>query len=80
MKVKELIEELNKVNPELEVLIARDEEGNGFSFLSGFGFGDFEADRWEVEFYSWAKDEDGEEIYPSVEIKPEDATAICFWP
>jgi len=35
MKVKELIELLGKTNPEREVVISRDSEGNGFSPFSG---------------------------------------------
>ena len=34
MKVKELIEELEKLNPEKEVILSKDEEGNGFIPLS----------------------------------------------
>lgn len=30
MKVKEVIAALEKLNPELEVVVARDDEGNGF--------------------------------------------------
>jgi hypothetical protein len=35
MKVKELLEKLQSINPEYEVVLARDEEGNGFSVFSG---------------------------------------------
>ena len=34
MKVKQLIKELKKCNPESEVIVAKDEEGNGFSPLA----------------------------------------------
>lgn len=37
MKVKELIELLKKVNPEHEVIMASDSEGNNFSPLWGWG-------------------------------------------
>lgn len=33
MKIRELIEELNKLDPELLVVMARDEEGNGYGTL-----------------------------------------------
>lgn len=33
MKVKDLIKELEKVDPELEVLKAKDDEGNGFHYI-----------------------------------------------
>ena len=35
MKVKELIEILSKCNPDADVVLSRDEEGNGYSSLSG---------------------------------------------
>ena len=35
MKVKELIEELQKLPQELDVVLARDAEGNGFHYFSG---------------------------------------------
>jgi len=35
MKVKELIEQLNDIDPELEVICQRDSEGNGYSPLEG---------------------------------------------
>jgi len=34
MKVKELIESLKKLDPELEVILQRDPEGNGYSPLN----------------------------------------------
>ena len=34
MKVKELIEELSKLDPEALVVLSRDEEGNGYSELA----------------------------------------------
>ena len=35
MKVKELIEELSKADPEAEAILQKDSEGNGYSPLSG---------------------------------------------
>lgn len=37
MKVKELLEELKGLNPELEVYVSKDEEGNGFNKLADYG-------------------------------------------
>ena len=37
MKVKDLIENLNKVNPELEILLASDEEGNSYCVMDPNG-------------------------------------------
>lgn len=35
MKVKELIEQLNNMDPEAEIILQKDAEGNGYSPLSG---------------------------------------------
>jgi hypothetical protein len=35
MKVKELIEQLSEMDPELEVILQKDAEGNGYSPLAG---------------------------------------------
>ena len=36
MKVKDLISRLNECDPETLVVLAADEEGNGFDYLDGF--------------------------------------------
>jgi len=36
MKIKELIEQLQEANPESEVIMAKDSEGNYYTPLSGF--------------------------------------------
>lgn len=38
MKLKELLEELKKLDPNAEVLVARDPEGNGFAPLYSVDF------------------------------------------
>ena len=46
MKVSELIEILKKENPEAEVLLSSDEEGNSFEPADGgFAFGNFDKER-----------------------------------
>ena len=35
MKVKELIEQLTKLDPELDVILQKDSEGNGYCTLAG---------------------------------------------
>jgi hypothetical protein len=35
MKVKELIEQLSELDPEMEVIMQKDSEGNGYSPLAG---------------------------------------------
>jgi hypothetical protein len=44
MKVRELIEELKKVDPEREVIMSRDSEGNGHTPLCGFWEGSYVPD------------------------------------
>lgn len=35
MKIKQLIKKLQKFNPELEVVVSSDAEGNNFNYLDG---------------------------------------------
>lgn len=44
MTVKQLIAELRKFKPDAEVVLSRDEEGNGFSPLREVCVGNYEAD------------------------------------
>ena len=39
MKVKELIEELREMDPEMEIILQKDSEGTGYSPLACFGLG-----------------------------------------
>lgn len=68
MKVKDLIKALQKVDPEKIVVMAKDEEGNGYSPLEGISEGVYEAD----SSYS------GE--YGTVEDFPSGKKAICLHP
>lgn len=50
MKVKELLEELSKVDPERDVILQKDGEGNGFSPLYGLWEGSYLPDStWSGE-------------------------------
>lgn len=68
MKVKELIEELQKIDQELEIILSGDEEGNRFSPLDeNYSIGYYSQENsWSGEFYS--KEEVEEEILPDEEI------------
>ena len=44
MKVKELIALLSETNPELEVVLSKDGEGNSYSPLADHSFGQYEPD------------------------------------
>ena len=72
MTVKQLIEELQKIDPELEVLLSKDEEGNGFSPLDeNYGIGYYAPyNNWSGKFY----DEDAvtQEILPDEKITLEE--------
>jgi hypothetical protein len=57
MKVKELIEQLNSLDPEMDIYIQKDSEGNGFEKLSGADPDGvlIQFDKYEFEIYdaSW---------------------------
>jgi len=75
MKVKELIEILKSVNPELDVVMSKDAEGNSYSPLSDFSFGVYEPEStWSGDFDIYI-DEDGTACYTE-----EESNAICLWP
>lgn len=78
MNVGELIEELSKLDPELKVLTAVDDEGNGYREHIWITPGIFQDWGGEIGFTTWRVDEDGEEIYPSEEIDISEATAVCL--
>lgn len=65
MKVRELIQDLLLVDPDLDVYIASDAEGNGVSQMDGNGFG------WSEE----AIDSDG-----WIDFDEYVNNAIVFWP
>ena len=66
MKVAKLIKRLSKLDQQLEVLISRDEEGNGFNMLA------------EVQqcFY----DPDDIEVYADEDREPWMKRAVILWP
>ena len=73
MKVKELIKELSKINPELEVVMSSDGEGNSFSPLYDFYMGAYFPDStWSGEF-SYTDENDKY-------LSPEEINDICMWP
>lgn len=67
MKVKELIEKLSEEDPEREVVLSHDEEGNGFEPVTDIGLGILTDDD---EFVG----EDDADEYPGA--RP----ALCLWP
>ena len=56
MKVKELIEVLSGLNPEHEVILSRDSEGNSFSPASSYDLGRYTPEStWSGEWKSSAQ-------------------------
>ena len=77
MKVRELIEELKQLPQDVEVILSRDEEGNGFNPFSGdfsIGVYDPDGDDWSqfTTKENWEDDKDGEP-YPG-------DNAVVMWP
>lgn len=74
MKVKELIEILEKLNPDREVVLSSDEEGNRFNTLFDVGIGDW-----------WDEENDFIQDDPDylAELIADDTPlvgAVCLWP
>ena len=75
MKVKELIELLSEMNPEHEVVLSKDGEGNGYSPLDGYSTGQYVPDStWSGEFRSAQ--------FPISDggCRKKDINAIVLWP
>jgi hypothetical protein len=51
LNIKELKELLDQYPDNTPVLIARDEEGNGFNHLNDYGFSHYTEDGYEVEVH-----------------------------
>lgn len=66
MKIKALIKKLSKLNPELNVVMSKDAEGNSFSPIADLELCHYEPDStWSGEIHDCGK---GKE------------TAVVFWP
>lgn len=75
MTVKELIDELSKLNPDLPVIMSKDTEGNGFSPLHDAEEAFYLSyNTWSGEHYS-EEDEDDEFDTPEGTIP-----AVFLWP
>lgn len=80
MKVKDLLRELEGVDPETPVLVSKDAEGNGFANLGAVHYAYTEdPTQWEVELtYPPDDDEEEDEDFPWNE---DDYTeVIVLWP
>lgn len=54
MKVKELIEELKKEDPEKDIILQKDPEGNGYSPIAGIDGNAIYTDDYEVYDTEWS--------------------------
>lgn len=75
MNARELIEELQKLDPETEIILQKDAEGNGYSPLYATGVGYYEPENtWSGFFYDaeWsAEDADmGEDEWETMKAGP----------
>lgn len=81
MKVSELINELQKYDPSTIVLVAKDEEGNGFHKLADMGeYWATGIDEWEQDVFS---DRDVEDDPLSYQPLIDDGVAeavLVIWP
>lgn len=89
MKVKELIEVLQKLDPELPVVLAGDEEGNDFHFLSSdvdvyeMRKEGYELYRFDLEDYQSEEHQFNPEAYQAAyDVPPPDdmIRAVVLWP
>jgi len=77
MNVKELREILKNVDDDVEIVIAKDGEGNDFSPLSGMATGEYQMiTTWYGDFFG--SEIIGDEDYG--QPGPNTTKAICMWP
>ena len=74
MKVRELIEELQAVDPDMLVVLQEDAEGNGYSPLAGA------EPAYYVATSTWSGDVYGQEDIDSGEAPDGGQTALILWP
>ena len=80
MKVKDLIDTFAALDPDAEVVLAKDGEGNSFSPSDAFSVGEYVTDSpWRGEFYTdmdiKARNEDYDEGLNAGAVR-----AVALWP
>lgn len=82
MLVKELIEELSKCDPESELIMQKDSEGNGYSPLNGIDKDCYYIpdSSWSGDVYckEWTAEENGLEEDEWEEIKKQRSCIVLF--
>jgi hypothetical protein len=81
MKIKALIEHLQTLDPELDVILAMDSEGNDYHDLAAFGGGVWDR---ENQVFSPYTDEDAEDesgrVLPQRILSQDEWNTIVLWP
>lgn len=83
MKIHELIEHLKREDPEMEIHLSKDPEGNGFHSLNDLGHHyvekgkarTWDPDIWDEEGIEEMREEDGDDY-----IEANFEKVIVFWP
>lgn len=80
MQVKDLIEQLQTLPPDVEVVLSKDSEGNGFSPYADPCLGYYFADTsWSGDFYDDVSMHDEPDEYPDID-EEKMIRAVCLWP
>lgn len=82
MKVGELILRLSKINPNSEVILSKDSEGNSYSPLADMGENEYRADStWDGEIgYKELTPELIDDGYTDEDLIKDGVPAIVLWP
>ena len=82
MKIRELIEKLNELDPDLEIIIQKDAEGNGYSPLAGIDSDGIyiKETSWHGEVYdsNWSADDAAMEEEEWSELLKQPRALILF--
>lgn len=77
MKVKDLKAILSTLDDEIEIVMAKDEEGNDYSPLAETSLGVYQPEStWSGEFFAYENMENEDYAQPTENVVP----AICLWP
>lgn len=80
MNKSQLIEEINKLPDDIEFLSAKDDEGNGYRWVSGISV-DYirkeDADAWEID--SLLSEDDVQDDYTEQEISDDLKKVAVIW-
>lgn len=84
MKVKELIQLLQEKDPDMLVILAKDEEGNGFGGVEAIGTGVFHEDILYNDFAEFEEEYINYYCNPNSSmkdiVKKEARECVCIWP